>query len=261
MEESIESPEDFFNTPEVQILSPAKTRSALRPANVFEVEKQSGPPSKSAADKAVAEAMRKKITCIINNQPFRKTNKAKHESKVVIDSELMAKYKEVNESIKNNAAGVRKTKSALCLRIIGEEKQEKLLSKYRATQGQCKKTLNRSCGAIGRDPNDSVMLRANEFREKVEKARAAKMPYTVKNWYMELRKSEKFDSLRKYTVPVGARMCGLWMNMLDECGRPQDIIRIPCAFSVKSKPTAAAAGMGELTVVWVQRVGCRSQRV
>jgi hypothetical protein len=56
---------------------------------------------------------------------------------------------------------------------------------------------------------------------------------------MELRKSEKFNDMRRYLVPIGAHINGLWMNMINT-NKAQTIIRTPYTLqgfpSLKTQP-------------------------
>jgi len=229
LEESIESPEDFFKLNEIQSSLPTRNQSLLNPINIYaKAQLKERLPSNTKVTKVLADAMRKKITCIINNQSYKKMIKPiKEEFKEILDSDIMTKYEKVNEIITNkNFSEIYKAKRALSLGLTCEDRQEILLNKYDMAQNKYKKALNKSCSAIGRDPNDSVILRSNEVRERIGKTGAIKMAYAVKNWYMELRKSEKLNDIRKHLVPIGGSVNTLWMNMIDT-NKPQTIIRTP----------------------------------
>ena len=121
---------------------------------------------------------------------------------------------------------IHKTITTSNTRCIFDTRQERFLKRYNTESKLFKQALNMSCIQIGRKPNESVVARANIYREEIERTRSIKIPYAVKDWYMELRNCNAED-LRKYTVPFGNSTNGLWMKMIEDKGKPQVIIRTP----------------------------------
>ncbi len=112
-------------------------------------------------------------------------------------------------------------------------KQERFFDTHRQAQQRWERQLKSACGRLGRKPEDSVVSRADGYREKVEKVAALEMAtpseikYGAQNWYMSLRCSSLFKDVRHYSVHVGNSYTGLWIQITDNPNKQAEIIRKP----------------------------------
>jgi len=160
------------------------------------------------------------------------------------NEDIMIKYNDVgsrlclNASMQNTSSAFRSTKNR---KEFYDTAQERFFDTYNTSQRQWNQYLYTTCAAIGRDPGDSVAIRADEFREKQERSRALEnanataLIYGAQGWYLSLRQSNKFNDLKHYSIPIGGLYNGLWMRVTDNPHKPEMVIRSPIKIVPKSK--------------------------
>jgi len=98
-------------------------------------------------------------------------------------------------------------------------------------------TINALSNKIKRPAEQSIINKADQYREKVEKlialelATPSDVKYGAQNWYLSLRASPYFNDIKHYLRPIGNSVNGLYLRMTDNPNARADIIRKPQAAS------------------------------
>ncbi len=120
-------------------------------------------------------------------------------------------------------------------------RQERFFETHDEEQRRWNRFLNRTCKDLGRRPSDSVVVRADGYRERVEKSHAMEMAnptaiiYGVQGWYLSLRHSPKFRDTKHYALPVGKDFNGLWAQITDNPHAQETVVRNPVRMPQKHR--------------------------
>ena len=150
------------------------------------------------------------------------------------DADIAQKYAEAELRLPElGTQTMRYGKTTTSMIQFRESNQERFLDQFERTQQQWERTLQSACNQLGRRPEDSVVARADGFREKVEKVTALEMAtpsdvkYGVQNWYMSLRATGVSKDTRHHMLHVGNNYTGLWMHVTDNPNRTHEVVRKP----------------------------------
>ncbi len=153
------------------------------------------------------------------------------------DHDIRSRYRDIGTKLTQSqfmastaslTTGFRNSKSLL---EFGETRQERFFDAHATMQKEWGRYFYRTCADIGRKPFESVVARAEGYREKVEKAYAMEMTnptaliYGSQGWYLSLRYTPKFKDTRHYALPIGKDYNGLWMQITENPHKPEIIVR------------------------------------
>ncbi len=160
-----------------------------------------------------------------------------HHTKLVEikDEDLLRRYEEIESRVHQQTlySTVTTFSPVRNRHEFRETRQERFFGTHSRTQSEWRRGMARTCASVGRRPEDSVVTRAEGYREKVEKSRIMELVnpsaliYGAQGWYLSLRKSPVAGEVRHYAVPMGNNYDRLWVQIIDETKREEEFVRSP----------------------------------
>jgi len=146
----------------------------------------------------------------------------------LLDEDIGVKYSSINLKSRPYTAAIlsNRIKSSK----DSSENQSKVFDSYAATQNHWKGFLNNVCKKIDRKPGESVVIRAKDYRERIEKANEhqIKSPASIvnvpQNWFLSLRNTGR---PKHHVIPYGNLYTGLWIRIINDAVRQEPLIRVP----------------------------------
>lgn len=149
------------------------------------------------------------------------------------DEDIMARYKEMNSNMKSRPYTAAIASSRIKQSKDFAEAQPKAFDAYTASQRRWSSFLNGVCKELNRKPYESVVIRAKEYRERIERANALQLkspsPFIngTQSWCLSLRNSTKSKEIKHYDIPFGNIHTGLWIRVTENPAKQEPIIRVP----------------------------------
>lgn len=156
----------------------------------------------------------------------RENSKRPNKKIEINDVELQSKYEDIMKRLNPYQNITRLTN-------LKSDKQEKFFETYKKTQQTWDRNIKSACKALKRPLGFSVVARADNYREKVEKVAAldaitpSEIKYGAKNWSMGLRGTPSVKEPRYFDVQVGNSYNGLWMRIIDNPNKQIEVVRNP----------------------------------
>ncbi len=158
----------------------------------------------------------------------------------VTDPELLQKYQDVEERLRTNSLETTALRQST-IQQLQDGKQERSFTRYQAIQQHWQRQQKQASAQLGRPLAESVITRAEGYREKVENITALEMAtpsdvkYGAQNWYISLRSSSFGKEPKNYTLHTGNNYTGLWMHVTDNPHKQCEVVRKPKATNNRYK--------------------------
>lgn len=114
-----------------------------------------------------------------------------------------------------------------------KNRQDRFFATFSEEEKHLKDYYKTIDGSMGRKPHESLLARANGYREKMELAQAMEMAtptaiiYGSQNWHLSLRNSPSLRDAAHYTLPLGRSHVGLWVHVTENPNSQVVVIRKP----------------------------------
>eukprot|EP00826_Nyctotherus_ovalis_P023578 TRINITY_DN1812_c0_g1_i14.p1 TRINITY_DN1812_c0_g1~~TRINITY_DN1812_c0_g1_i14.p1 ORF type:complete len:349 (+),score=89.56 TRINITY_DN1812_c0_g1_i14:76-1122(+) len=118
-------------------------------------------------------------------------------------------------------------------RAYTKNRQDRFFATFSEEEKHLKDYYKTIDGSMGRKPHESLLARANGYREKMELAQAMEMAtptaiiYGSQNWHLSLRNSPNLKDTAHYTLPLDRSHVGLWVHITENPNNQVVVIRKP----------------------------------
>ena len=124
---------------------------------------------------------------------------------------IIDKYKEINHRLQRKPYyNSMKSSMVTTMRAFTESRQERFFHNYDAERNKSDCYLRQTCNRICRCPSESIIIKSENYRQKLEKVCATETEkqtsviYGAQNWLLSLRNSKQCNE-KKHCV-IGKRL-------------------------------------------------------
>jgi len=230
-----DTPDSFFDIKPSLLPPVSKYYKTLVLDKINDSEENSRKQSRIGHNEAVDPthvhmAVKRTETISSNSQyTIQQTNISPKKQKVLkrqeqTDGELKLRYDRLKSQLHYYGES---TMPPVSLKINKGPIQEHCFNAYNTVQKVWQNTIKDNCQKLGRNFEQSLICRAENFRKKMEKSIANEINsptgarHGAWNWFLSLRANPLIKDRRNCMMPIGNNYSGLWINIID---RPKNYV-------------------------------------